>query len=263
MTGPDTPPSPSLTPRLSDPTTSLAVRGLSRFTAPLWVKMMIFVLIFLSWIPLALAVRARTDMNKPQPRIHIFQDMDNQPKFKSQQASLVFADGRADRPVVPGTVARGRLEADAHFQLGYAPGPDGAPPRDAQGYSVFFDTFPASLTIDDALLLRGRQVYTITCSLCHGADGLGNGPIHQRAVAAGAGSTGWNQPTDLTSEQVRQRTHGHLYNTINNGIRSMAGLGTQITPRDRWAVVAYVRALQTHAGVPADQLGPEDRERLD
>ena len=203
-----------------------------------------------SWLAFAMAIRARNDLAKKEPRIHLIQDMDNQVKVKYQARSTLFADGRAERPPVLGTIARGRLELDDHMNRGYS--------ADADGKSVFFDGFPDDLKIDDDLLTRGQKMYNISCSLCHGKDGYGNGPIHIRAnKLAGVYGTSWVQPSNLHSDSVKGRVNGHIYNTINLGIRNMAGYGTQLNVYDRWAIVAYVRALQLSDAVPVEKLASD------
>lgn len=239
--------------RHNDPSTMLAWRGLRKTYIPLWAKFLGVAFVAISLVPLAFAIRERVNVQKALPKIHFFQDMDNQPKLKAQDPSPIFADGRANRPPVLGTVARGELRLDDHFERGYTL-KDGQP--------VFFADFPPQLKIDEAFIRRGQTMYNINCSVCHGKDGHGNGPVAVRAKAVGALATGWAQPTDLTSESVVRRENGHIYNTINNGIRNMGGYGHSIEPKDRWAIVAYVRALQLRQSMPADRLTPEQRQAM-
>ncbi len=239
--------------RHSDPTTAIAWDAIRKVRIPLWLKLMFIGVFVAGFIPLLLAIRGRFDLAKPEPRIHPIQDMDNMPRFGAQAASDIFADGRASRPLVAGTVARGQLNTDPHFYLGY---------ELQDGQAKFFEAFPEELVVNESFIRRGEKMFNISCSLCHGKDGAGNGPIHLRALAGGAAATGWVQPTSLHSEQVLARPNGHIYNTINNGIRSMAGYGTQIEPADRWAIVAYIRALQLSRSMPASQLTEEDKQRL-
>jgi mono/diheme cytochrome c family protein len=104
---------------------------------------------------------------------------------------------------------------------------------------------------------RGQQRFNIYCAVCHGTDGYGNGPVNNRAVQRQEQK--WVPAANLHSDVVRSRPDGHIFNTITNGIRNMAGYGSQIPVQDRWAIVAYLRALQLsqHApasAVPAEQL---------
>ena len=127
-----------------------------------------------------------------------------------------------------GTVARGQLDDDDLFYYGLDP-------------SGEFDTgFP--LPVSAALLARGQERFAIYCAVCHGLAADGNSAVHHRAESLQEGT--WTPPTDLASEVVLGRPNGHLFNTITNGIRSMPAYGPQIPVADRWAIVAYVRALQ-------------------
>lgn len=233
----------------SSPGSTLGWRALKHVQPSLTILLWAAVLVVATWVPLAFALRGRSDLAKTEPRVHFIQDMDTQPKLKAQQSSPLFADGRSNRPPVIGAVSRNEtVDADA-FTLGFTGA--AAPGREP----AWVDGYPEGFKIDLATLKRGQATFNMTCALCHGPNGLGNGPIHLRATAVGAASTGWVQPTSMLSDQVRQRPNGHLYNTINYGIRTMAGYGHQIAPHDRWAVVAYVRALQATDGVPASAIG--------
>lgn len=214
---------------------------------PFWLVSVLLIVACASLLPLAVALRARVNTME-QPRIHIFQDMGNQPMYKPQAASPIFADGRADRPKIEGTVSRTAVIGDDHYNFGFT--------RDETGKVVFFEGFPARITVDDRLLRRGQERYAIYCSSCHGMDGLGEGIVHLRSAGV---EPLWVPPSNLHSEQVRARPDGHIYNTINIGIRNMAGLGGQIPPEDRWAIVAYVRALQLSQNAPGTFLTEEQR----
>lgn len=230
---------------------------------PRWFVYLAIVGAVASWIPLAIIYRARYNTST-QPRIHIFQDMDNQTKFRPQDENPMFADNRAMRPAVPGAVARGQVQADDHFELGFAivNGADGKPA------AQFFNGYPTSIQArldhpDSAqqLLLRGQDRYNIYCAACHGLDGQGKGPIHLRAdelTRNGVQGMQWVAPNNLTDQDRRMRPDGHLYNTISNGIRNMGGYASQINPDDRWAIVAYVRTLQ-FAQTAKPEAVPEDK----
>ena len=179
-------------------------------------------------VPLALAVKARHSKSD-KPRIHIIQDMDAQPKYKAQRENPIFADGRADREALPGTVAVGHLNEDDHFYRGRAGG----------GWAR---TFPAQVELNDETMARGKARFGIYCTPCHGQAGLGDGMVHKRADALAQG--GWIQPTNMTQEYVRNQPVGELFNTISNGVRNMPAYGSQIPTEDRWAIIMYVRALQ-------------------
>lgn len=209
-------------------------------SVPRWIVYVALVAVVVSWLPLALIARARA-VRSGETRVHIFQDMDVQPKLRPQALAPIFADHRGMRPVVPGTVARGDLREDDHLYQGKVNG-------------EWATTFPMPVT--EAVVRRGQERFNIFCSTCHGLGGAGNGPTHQRAVKLQ--EPAWVPPTSLLSDTVVQRQHGHLFNTITNGIRNMAAYGTQIPVEDRWAIVAYIRALQLSrnadlSDVPADQ----------
>jgi mono/diheme cytochrome c family protein len=188
-------------------------------------------------LPVALAVKARHSKSD-KPRIHIIQDMDAQPKYKAQRENPIFADGRADREALPGTVAVGHLNEDDHFFQGRANG----------GWAR---TFPAQVELSEETMARGKARFGIYCTPCHGQAGLGDGMVHKRAEALAQG--GWIQPTNMTQDYVRNQAVGELFNTITNGIRNMPSYGSQIPPEDRWAIIMYVRALQkSQAGSVGD-----------
>jgi mono/diheme cytochrome c family protein len=222
---------------------------------PFWMIALFLVFVVLSWIPLVVGARRRVSTTEA-PQIHIFQDMDNQPKFKAQHPHPLFADGRADRAPIPGTVARGQLEDDDHYYRGFSR------KQTAGKWEItYFKGFPSQVKPNEQFLTRGRTQYNIYCSACHGLDGYGNGPVHLRALELQ--EPRWVQPASLHNDTVRQRTEGHLYNTIANGIRNMAGYGGQIVnPADRWAIVAYVRALQLSQDASADFVPPEKRTEM-
>ena len=229
-----------------------------RFPAPpFWLKSVLLVGFCGSLLLFAGVLRSR-QTKSTEPRIHFIQDMDNQVKYKTQHSSDVFADGRVSRPHVVGTVARGQLAEDDLLNRGYS---DTVNPDGTFGQPTFLRGFP--VTVDDKLLHRGQLKFNTYCLPCHGADGHGNGPINVRAVQLAsnpqtAGQMAWTPPSDLTDEIRRNREDGHIYNTVVNGIRNMGAYGSMIQdPYDRWAVVAYVRALQTRQALLPQQAAPE------
>jgi len=202
---------------------------------PAWVRYTMMILAAAALLPLAVVVRSRS-VRSELPRIHIVQDMDNQLRFKSQQQHPGFADRRAMRLPVSGTVARGHLEQDDHYYRGI----------NEDDYAT---SFPMPVTME--LLERGRERYAIFCAPCHGLSGYGDGIVARRADAAQQAT--WVPPTSLHDELAYSRPPGHLFNTITSGIRSMPSYGSQIPVEDRWAIVSYVIALQR-----SQHAGPED-----
>lgn len=152
-----------------------------------------------------------------------FPGMKYQPKLRPQSESAFFADGRADRVPPANTVARGMLREDDHLYRG----------KNATG--AFAAGIPAGLTVDLKFVERGRDRYQIYCAPCHGAVGDGNG-ITKRY---GMGAT-----PSYHDARLRDMPEGEIYNTISNGKNTMMPYADKLVPEDRWAVVAYVRALQ-------------------
>jgi mono/diheme cytochrome c family protein len=190
----------------------------------------------LALIPPVVFARMRATPSPNRP-IHIFWDMDFQPKFKTQVANPLFADGRAMRPPVAGTVARGEAYADSHMYEGVVDG-------------QWATALPAGVAMDMATLERGQQRFNIYCSACHGYAGFGDGAVNKRAMELVANATGpvngtqWVAAKSLHDDTTRHQPVGQLFNTITHGIRNMAGYGAQIPTEDRWAIAAYVKALQ-------------------
>lgn len=173
-----------------------------------------------------------------------FPGMKHQPKFRPQSSSEFFADGRADRLPPEHTVMRGMLREDDQLYQG----------RDGAG--AFIRGFPAALTVDLSFVQRGRDRYSIFCAPCHGAVGDGNGITKKY----GMGTT----PT-YHDDRLRKMAEGELYNTITNGSpnKNMLPYAAKLTPEDRWAVVAYVRALQrAQTGTAADVVDAAAKQTL-
>jgi mono/diheme cytochrome c family protein len=161
-----------------------------------------------------------------------FPSMEHQPKLRPQSASAFFADGRADRVPPAHTVARGMLREDDHLYRG----------KNASG--AFASGFPAGVMIDIAFLQRGQDRYQIYCAPCHSATGDGNGITKKYGMGA--------TPT-YHDARLRTMPDGEIYNTITNGKNTMFSYADKLSPEDRWAVVAYVRALQrAQQGTAAD-----------
>jgi mono/diheme cytochrome c family protein len=206
-----------------------------------WLAIGATIAILLALLPVLLITKAR-NTTSPNPRVHIIVDMDQQAKYKPQQYSPLFADRRAMRPPVSGTVARGQLRLDDHLYRGRVDG-------------EWVDTFPFPIT--DLIVKRGQEKYEVACALCHGYAGYGDGMIGQRAELRQEPL--WVPPTSFHEEQIRERELGHLFNTITHGIRNMPAMGDKITPEDRWAIIAYVRALQRSQNAEWNDITPEIR----
>jgi mono/diheme cytochrome c family protein len=231
---------------------------------PFWMIAVALVGVVVTWLPLAIIARARVSTS-PEPRIQIMQDMGKQPKFREQETNPLFADGRAARPKVPGTVARGDLEDDVQFYQGFER------VRDASGkWTVkYFDGLPPQFTSSPEhlaqVLKRGQERFNIYCYVCHGLDGSGRGPVNQRALelkSNGAMDITWIPAATLTADTISVEPDGKIFNTITNGIRTMPSYGSQIPTADRWAIVSYVRALQFSQKAPERVVPPDKRSLL-
>jgi mono/diheme cytochrome c family protein len=195
-----------------------------------------------------LVIASYRSMPKRQPRIHPVLDMDFQPKYQAQAASPLFLDGRAMRPPVAGTVARGRLEDDDALYRGRVPGRE----------EEWVTSFPVPVT--DELVRRGRERFDVYCATCHGLTGEGDGPTSLRAQERGEEK--WVPPLSLHVDSVREQPVGQLYHSITNGVRTMPAYGSQIPVADRWAIVLYVRALQRSRNAGLEDVPPELRDRI-
>lgn len=221
--------------------------------APRWILHAGLILACLALLPPVLAARARS-AKSGAPRVHVVYDMDNQEKYKAQHPNYAFADGRAMRPPVAGTVARGELYSEDHLNQGYR-----QEQTAADNAVTWFDGLPPEISLTRELLERGRDRFMIFCAPCHGYDGSGNGPVARRAEELAEGS--WVAPLSMNDPLVRSRPDGHIFNTITNGIRTMPAYD-RIPPADRWAIVAYVRALQRAADASIDDVPAEMRSEL-
>ena len=218
------------------PTPGRLRRELRLRRPPWWMVVGLVLVIIATWIPLYLIYQKRNSYST-LPKIHYIQDMDNQPSYGPQAPTTLFADGRATRTLVEGTIARGHLREDDHYFRGYHNVVNGA-----IQIIEFFDSFPETVVVDEPLILRGQERYEIYCAVCHDENGTGNGLVHQRAVALQ--ETKWVPPTNLLTQDVRDRPEGQLFQAISDGVRNMPGYKTQINVADRWAIVAYVQQLQ-------------------
>ena len=161
------------------------------------------------------------------------QDMANQPRQNPLSPSDFFQDGRSERPILDNTVVRGSIENDTL-----------AVPKES-------NAFPLPVTME--LLERGQDRYGIFCSPCHGLQGDGQGMVTLR---------GMKHPPTYHQDRLRNVPNGYLYDVITNGFGAMNGYSAQLVPKDRWAIVAYMRALQVSRNAHAADLPAEVREKL-
>jgi mono/diheme cytochrome c family protein len=176
-----------------------------------------------------------------RPPLEVFPDMDRQPKYLPQSESAFFADGRTDRPLPAGVVARGDLRADDEEFAGKST--DGK----------FINHFPSEIKVDAQLLERGRDRFTIYCAPCHGALGDGNGITKQYGMGA---------TPSYHDDRLRNLADGDIFNTITHGKNTMLPYADKLIPEDRWAVVAYVRALQRAQLGTVNDVAPAHKSEL-
>jgi mono/diheme cytochrome c family protein len=167
------------------------------------------------------------------------QDMHDQPKYNPLRGSTFFGDARSSRPLVAGTVARGQLRDDLLLQTGKMNGADAT-------------VFP--FAVDDQVMARGQERFNIYCSPCHGTTGEGDGMIVRR---------GFRRPQTFHQDRLRTAPVGQIFDVITNGFGAMPDYASQIPAADRWAIIAYVRALQLSAHATVDDVPAARRGELD
>lgn len=205
-----------------------------------------FFLIYIVLIAGVLLAAGTRGQRFSEPPIEVFPDMDHQAKIKYQARSHFFADGVGSRLPVAHTIPMGyeippvalaALSTDEAAELAYfATGRFG----DYWGHGL-----PASIEVDESLLATGREYYGIYCAVCHGETGNGKGPTSQFGIANAAN---FHTPDFVNAESPAYRPDGSIFDTITHGKGLMGAYGANITPHERWAIVAYIRALQAAAG---------------
>ncbi|MCP5523186.1 MAG: cytochrome c [Verrucomicrobiales bacterium] len=175
-----------------------------------------------------------------KPPIEIFPDMDRQAKLRPQTGEGFFADGLSSRTPVPGTIARGQPHLEIPLNTGREP-----------GTTNFVEVNPMPITAE--LLARGRERFTINCAPCHGGQGDGKGVTSKLGMAVVG---------NLQDPRIVQQTDGEIFTTITGGKNLMQGYGPNLPIADRWAIVAYVRALQLSRLASLDEVPAELRASL-
>ncbi|HEX9501030.1 MAG TPA: cytochrome c [Thermoanaerobaculia bacterium] len=166
------------------------------------------------------------------------QRMAVQPKYDPLEPSDFFSDGMSARPRIPGTVARGEVSLVGYIATGKINGQDG-------------DGFPFPITLQ--VMNRGQERFNIFCSECHGKIGDGNGMIPSR---------GYRRPPSYHTDILRAAKNGHFFDVITNGFGAMPSYAGQVTVNDRWAIIAYVRALQLSQHATINDVPPDMRGSL-
>lgn len=195
-----------------------------------------FCLGFLALSLVTFAIAGKRGSLSRKPPLEIIPDMDRQPKVRPQTASGFFADGLGSRLPVAGTVSRDSHYQDLPVNTGHV-----------TGATNFVDVNP--MKVDELVMARGKERYTISCQVCHGPVGDGNGVTKKLGMAVVA---------NLHDKRIVQMPDGELFHIITHGRNNMGPYGDKVVPEDRWAIVAYVRALQlarlgTAEDVPAAQ----------
>lgn len=166
-------------------------------------------------------------------------DMSNQPRYEPYEPSVFFIDGRSSRPLVPETVPQGAFSEQSFFFTG----------QDEAG--EFVDAYPFEITRE--VLERGRERYDIFCSPCHGYAGYGDGMIVQR---------GFSPPPSLHEDRLREAPPGYFFYVISEGFGQMYPYDSRIKPADRWAIAAYIEALQLSQNAVVDDIPQELLDEL-
>ena len=167
------------------------------------------------------------------------QDMHDQPYYEPMEAAGLFADGRADRPTVDGTVARGELYTDTHLHHGRIEG-------------EFATMYPMSVTAE--VLDRGEERYNIFCAQCHGVSGYGDGPVARRTLK--------KEPVSYHIARLRDEPPGYFFDVITNGFGAMYDHADRIAPEDRWAIVAWIQTLQLSQFFDEGELDAQSQAQL-
>ncbi len=181
-----------------------------------------FLLIFALCMVMVVAIAGKRGSISRRPPIELFPDMNRQPKLRPQVPNAFFADGRSSRPPIPGTIARGDRYEDLPVNTGRV-----------TGTTNFVEAIPVEVTAK--LIARGQQRFNINCSPCHGEQGDGNGVVKKLGLATVA---------NLHDKRIVELPDGEIFNTITYGKNTMGPYGANVTVDDRWAIIAYVRALQ-------------------
>jgi mono/diheme cytochrome c family protein len=190
-------------------------------------------------LAIAALVGCERGLPSKKPPIHINPDMDNQPKFLPQSENDLFADSAAMRVPVPGTVSQNFLHEDVGYYTG----------KDEKGR--YIEKNPA--TIDMRLLNRGQERFNIYCSPCHSRVGDGRGIMVNR---------GYVPPPSFHQDFLRDTADGFLFDVITNGVRNMPSYSHQVPVDDRWAIIAYIRALQRSRTATINDVPEELRGKI-
>jgi hypothetical protein len=181
------------------------------------------------------------------------QDMQDQPKYLPYRGSEIFPDSLSSRNLVEGTVPRGYLREDQVMYTGKTDAPVAKAANDTSKTAVSNDVNEFPFPITREVLDRGEERYNIYCSPCHGVLGDGKGMIANR---------GFQGPVSFHQDRLRTAPLGHFFDVITNGFGRMPDYSMQIPPHERWAVIAYIRALQLSQNANVGDIPPADMQNL-
>lgn len=206
-----------------------------------------FLAIFIFLLIATMSIMGFRGSRSTKPPLEVFPDMDRQAKYKPQAASDFFEDGRADRPVVPGTVMFGSYNSDDYFTTGKVNG-------------EFGSGFPVAINHD--LMRLGQEKFNIFCAVCHGESGNGNGVTKASILTTRMAAT-----PSYHDDRIRNMPEGQIFDTITHGknytmTSGMGPYGAKLSPKERWAVIAYLRALQRAHNATVSDVPPEKRGEL-
>jgi hypothetical protein len=224
--------------------------------------MKVFLMIWLFVVVTVVAIMGVRGGTSTKPPLYLFPDMDDQAKTKPQGTSAIFADNRTDRLPVAGTVPRGYTWQTEVFTQEYAypvaQNPAVYSGKDASG--EFYEGFP--LPVDEAFVVLGQQKYNIYCQVCHGTLGDGKGIVAADGTDYTMNRGYFGNVANLTSDTYVQYSEGMLFDRITNGWNTMYPYKDKLSPQERWAVVAYLRALQLAANASIDDVPEAHRKEL-
>jgi mono/diheme cytochrome c family protein len=219
-----------------------------------------FFALFILGVCTVLALAGFRGSKSTLPPIEIFRDMDHQPKFQPQHPTAFFADGRAARKPVEGTIPLGYTLPGRYLQAGARNAtiePTGFANLNDYLHTgrigdAYGDGIPVEVNAE--LLDRGQERFNINCAICHGLLGDGNGVVKQVA--------NWAVVANLQDDRIRQQPDGQIFNTITHGKNTMGAYGPNIAIEDRWAIVAYLRALHKSQRTALADLPVEQQKQL-
>jgi len=171
-------------------------------------------------------------------------DMQDQPRYEAYEKNEFFDNKMASRPPIEGTVARGSLRENAALYTGRT-GAGGA-------QAALVDTMP--IEVNERVLARGQDRFNAFCAACHGLTGKGDGMVVRR---------GFRAPPPMTNDRLLEAPVGHFFDVMTNGFGAMPDYAAQISPEDRWAIVAYIRALQLSQRAPLGEVPESERQKLE